>query len=170
MPTYEFVIELTTPDNTAFTVLTALRSLGYPELERVERDHILRLSLGDPALSLEACGAALTRAEVVFNPNKHRLAFAGEEMSALHEAIVSDNDDDAASLTELLRDRFGVDGLRAVERATAWRLYETSGAASADRLAWACEILLSNKFSQTFVIRRRPLFFAVSTGRERVRG
>lgn len=162
MPAYEFAIELTAGDNTAFTVLTALRSMGYDALERVERDDLLRLSIADGGLPLEECAAALMRAEVVFNPNKHRLAYAADERTALHEAVVADKDDDTAALADLLRDRFGVRGLDAVERATGWRLYEASGAAPVERLEWACRELLANPFSQTFAIRARPLFISAS--------
>ena len=163
MQTYEFAIELTAGDNTAFTVLTALRSMGYEGLQRVERDELLRLCVGEGGLSVEDCGAALTRAEVVFNPNKHRLSYAQPEPGALHEGVVKDNDDDATALAELLRERFGVRGLEKIERATAWRLYESSAAAPVERLEWACRGLLANPFSQTFEIRTRPLFVAVAS-------
>ncbi len=162
MPTYEFAIELTAGDNTAFTVLTALRSMGYEPLHRVERDELLRISVEEGGLSADACAAALVRAEVVFNPNKHRLSYAAAERGPLHEAVVRDKDDDTASLADVLRERFGVRGLRRIERATAWRLYEQNGAAPVERLEWACRGLLANPFSQTFEIRNRPLFVAVA--------
>lgn len=161
MPAYEFAIELTAGDNTAFTVLTALRAMGYDALERVERDDLLRLTVRDGGLPIEECATSLTRAEVVFNPNKHRLAYATAEPTALHEAVVADKDDDATALAELLRERFGIRGLERVERATAWRLYETSGASPVARLEWACRGLLANPFSQTFAVRARPLFVSV---------
>src|SRR5690348_5823305 len=71
MPVYEFAVELTVGDNTAFTVRGALRGLGYRDLERVERSELLRLTLPAGGLSVEKCGLALMRAEIVFNPNKH---------------------------------------------------------------------------------------------------
>ena len=162
MPVYEFAVELTVGDNTAFTVRGALRGLGYSDLERVERSELFRLKLPDGGLSVEKCAAALTRAEVVFNPNKHRLAHSSTPDSDVYEAVVSDVDDDSTALADLLRDRFGIDGLQGVERATAWRLYESSGKpADAKRLEWACASLLANKFSQTFAVRRSPTRIAV---------
>jgi len=156
MPSYEFAVELTVGDNTAFTVRGALRALGYDELERVERADILRLHVADDGLSVDEIGAALTRAEVLFNPNKHRLVRAALPATSLHEAVVSDVDDDASALAELLRERFGISGLERIERATAWRLYEQAGAAGAERLTWACRTLLANAYSQTFVVRSSP--------------
>lgn len=157
MPVYEFGVELTVGDNTAFTVRGALRGLGYAELDRVERSELLRLRLPDGGLTIDDCGAALTHAEVVFNPNKHRLVRASAPDTDIYEAIVADVDDDSTALSELLRDRFGVNGLESVERATAWRLYERDGKpAGAERLEWACTSLLANKFSQTFSVRRSP--------------
>ena len=157
MPVYEFAVELTVGDNTAFTVRGALRGLGYDDLERVERSDLLRLRMPDGGMSAAGCGAALTRAEVVFNPNKHRLAVLAPPPTDLHEAVVVDVDDDSSSLAELLRDRFGLAGLEGVERATVWRLFERGGrAAGAERLDWACRSLLANKFSQAYEVRRSP--------------
>jgi len=163
MPVYEFGVELTVGDNTAFTVRGALRGLGYVDLDRVERSELLRLELPEGGLSIDACGAALMHAEVVFNPNKHRLSHSGSPETVVYEAVVADVDDDSTALAELLRDRFGIDGLESVERATAWRLYETgSKPADAQRLEWACTSLLANKFSQSFAVRRAPTRITVS--------
>jgi phosphoribosylformylglycinamidine (FGAM) synthase PurS component len=167
MPEFEFAIELTVPDNTAFTVLTALQRLGYQELERVERAELLRLRLSDGSMSARECGAALTHAEVVFNPNKHRLSRADAAGSGAFEAVVEDKDDDPAPLCELLSSHFGVQGLEGVERAIAWRLYEKASASSAQRLDWACRTLLANPFSQTYAVRERPSY--VPIGRDETR-
>jgi phosphoribosylformylglycinamidine (FGAM) synthase PurS component len=157
----ELAIDLTVPDNTAFTVLTALRGLGYRDLERVERSDILRLRLRDGAMSTEDCARAITHAEVVFNPNKHRLSVAKIGEADQREAVVTEKDDDNSRLISLLSARFGVRGLEEMERATAWRLYETGASASEERLAWACSILLANPYSQSYVVRRRPAYAAV---------
>jgi phosphoribosylformylglycinamidine (FGAM) synthase PurS component len=158
MPSLEFAIDLTVPDNTAFTVLTALRSMGYDSLTRVERAELLRLRVADGALSPEECGRALKAAEVVFNPNKHRIAIADGGPPDDAEAVVADKDEDTAALKELLTEHFGIRGLVRIERATAWRLYEGDAPASAERLEWACANLLANPYSQTHSVRRRPSY------------
>lgn len=157
----ELAIDLTVPDNTAFTVLTALRGLGYRELDRVERSDLLRLRLRDGAMSTEDCTRAITHAEVVFNPNKHRLSVATAADSQQSEAVVTEKGDDNSALIGLLSARFGVRGLEEVERATAWRLFESAECATEDRLTWACDILLANPYSQAYVVRRRPLYSPV---------
>ena len=156
MTDYEFTIELTVSDNTAFTVLTALRGLGYAKLERVERGDVLRLRVRENAISMEECGKALQHAEVVFNPNKHRLTYATGVLTGEFEAVVADKDDDTAALRDLLSERFGVRGLESVDRATAWRLYDADGPAATERLEWACTALLANPFSQTHAVRPMP--------------
>src|SRR5579863_8625043 len=158
MPSLEFAIDLTVPDNTAFTVLTALRSMGYDALTRVERADLLRLGLADGALSAEECGRAIKAAEVVFNPNKHRLAIADGGPPDDAEAVVADKDDDTDAQKSLLTEHFGIRGLERVERATAWRLFEGEAAAGAERLEWACANLLANPYSQTHAVRRRPSY------------
>jgi phosphoribosylformylglycinamidine (FGAM) synthase PurS component len=161
MPSLEFAIDLTVPDNTAFTVLTALRSMGYADLTRVERSSLLRLAISKGAMAADECGRALTHAEIVFNPNKHRLSFATDAQTDRAEAVVADKDDDTESLKEMLAERFGIRGLQHVERATAWRLFEGDDPAPAERLEWACANLLANPYSQTCEVRVRPAYLAV---------
>jgi phosphoribosylformylglycinamidine (FGAM) synthase PurS component len=161
MPSLEFAIDLTVPDNTAFTVLTALRSMGYDDLTRVERSSLLRLAMESGSMSADECGHALTHAEIVFNPNKHRLSLASETHTGSAEAVVADKDDDTESLKETLAQRFGLRGLESVERATAWRLFEGEAPASAERLDWACKNLLANPHSQNCEVRARPAYRAI---------
>jgi phosphoribosylformylglycinamidine (FGAM) synthase PurS component len=135
----EVAIELIVPDNTAFTVLVALRQLGYAELARVERADVLRLGLDQPPENADEIVKALQRAEVIFNPNKHRMRRAHDAAgSNAWEAIVSDRDDDNSGLARLLGDHFGIRDLKALERATAWRLFDEHGSAPKERLEWAC--------------------------------
>lgn len=152
----EVAIELTVPDNTAFTVLFALRQLGYAELARVERADILRLSLDQPPENADAIVEALKRAEVIFNPNKHKLIWREARplgRAQNWEAIVSDRDDDNSGLTRLLGDHFSISDLKALERATAWRLFDEHGSAPKERLEWACRELLANPISQRWSVR-----------------
>jgi phosphoribosylformylglycinamidine (FGAM) synthase PurS component len=165
---FEAAIDLSIPDNTAYTVLVALRQLGYDRLERVERSELLRLSLLDGSPSPDIA-RALTRAEVVFNPNKHRLSYAVD--AALEsgvpdewEAVVSDRDDDTTRLARLLTERFGLAELKRVDRSAAWRLFEAGRPAPKERLEWACRALLCNPFSQSATVRARPRRRAVGEG------
>lgn len=162
MPAYEFAIDLSVPDNTAFTVLGALRSLGYGPLTRVERTALITLHVRDGAMSADACARALSHAEVVFNPNKHRLALAAAATGGTYEAIVSDIDDDTAALAALLAGRFGIDGLERLERATSWRLFESDAPASRERIEWACAHLLANAHSQRHEVRLRPSYSQIA--------
>lgn len=155
-------IELIIPDNTAYTVLIALRNLGYADLKRVERADHFFLSLTDDAPPSEDIVAQLSRAEVLFNPNKHRLSWAsGRDMPQAQplefEALVSDDADNADRLLRQLQGTFGMTSLRGMERAVAWRLYGEAGPAAPPRLEWACRKLLANAVSQHFIIRPRPL-------------
>jgi phosphoribosylformylglycinamidine (FGAM) synthase PurS component len=161
MPLFEFAVALAAGDNTAFTVLTALRGLGYRELEHVERVDLLRLRLTDGAMSVDDCARALTRSEVVFNPNKHKLSIAAAGEGSQWEAVVVDKDDDTSALSGLLVERFAIRGLEQLECATAWRLQENDGPASQERLDWACRSLLANPYSQRYSIRRRPAYASV---------
>lgn len=156
----DVAIELIIPDNTAFTVLTALRNLGYAELEAVERAEHIILTVDDKAQPGELV-AHLARAEVVFNPNKNRLSYSVEGSAPAGqpvqlEALVADKDEDNSRLVRLLTTTFGVSGVHGMERAVGWRLRDAYGAASRERLEWACRELLANRISQRYDIRPRP--------------
>lgn len=155
----EAAVDLSIPDNTAFTVLRALRSLGYDALTRVERTELYRFNLADTRQTRADIADKIRHAEVIFNPNKHRLSIAGEtgqSESADWEAVVTDRDDDTTRLAHLLAERFGLQGLRSLEQAIAWRLFEDGRSASKERLDWACRALLCNPHSQTSAVRARP--------------
>jgi phosphoribosylformylglycinamidine (FGAM) synthase PurS component len=161
MPGIDVAIELKIPDNTAFTVLTALRRLGYEDLQRVERSEHVILTAGVDE-SPERIVMELSRAEVLFNPNKHRMAYAvsgsaNGEQPVQWEALVRDKDEDNSRLVSLLRGTFGMRVLQGLERAVGWRLYDRSGPAPRERLAWACQSLLANPVSQAYDISPRPV-------------
>jgi len=156
----DIAIEPIITDNTAFTVLTALRNLGYEELDRVERaDHLL-LELDDGPAA-QAVAEKISRAEIIFNPNKHRLRFVeadgapGRDAGSF-EVLVHDKDEDNKRLVKVLVSTFGIGGLRGLERAVLWRLDDRKGSASRERLEWACRNLLANPVSQTYRIRQKP--------------
>ena len=161
MATIDAAIELIIPDNTAFTVLTALRHLGYQDLAKVERSEHVMLSVSDDAQA-EGVVTQLSRAEVLFNPNKHRMSYANlNEMNAAtppqFEAIVRDKDENNDRLVTLLSGTFGMTVLRGLSRAVGWRLYDVGGPAARERLEWACRMLLANPISQSYDIRPRPV-------------
>lgn len=157
---FEAAVDLSITDNTAYTVLVALRLLGYRSLQQVERSDLYRLTLADDEPA-DGIAHKLMRAEVIFNPNKHRMSyFAGSPVADLDrrewEAVVADRDDETTRLRRLLGERFGVRGLDRVERSTAWRLYQNDGQAPKERLEWACRVLLCNAYSQSATVRERP--------------
>ncbi len=161
MVTIDAAIELIIPDNTAFTVLTALRHLGYENLTKVERSEHVILSVTDDAVP-EHVIAQLSRAEVLFNPNKHRMSYAtstelNAQTPAQFEVLVRDNDENNDRLVALLAGTFGMTALRGMSRAVGWRLYDEGGPAARERLEWACRSLLANPISQSYDIRPRPV-------------
>ncbi|MDQ6766194.1 MAG: hypothetical protein M3Z41_00045 [Candidatus Eremiobacteraeota bacterium] len=154
-------IELIIPDNTAFTVLIALHQLGYEQLTKVERSEHVILTVSQEEKP-EDVMTALSRAEVLFNPNKHQLSYAVEGTTQParppeFEAFVRDVDENNDRLVALLSGTFGMRTLRGLERSVAWRLHEHSGPASRERLEWACQALLANPISQAYDIRPRPV-------------
>jgi phosphoribosylformylglycinamidine (FGAM) synthase PurS component len=157
----ELAIELVIPDNTAFTTLRALQALGYPELEQVQRADSLGLTIGPAAPEAPEVVRAVSRAEVIFNPNKHRLSYAADEQRSTAdagacEALVRDLDPEDERLRKLLATTFVMPYLQAVRRGVLWRLSERGGRpASAERTRWACESLLANAVSQRYQVRPR---------------
>jgi len=163
----EVAIDLIVPDNTAYTVLVTLRALGYHALERVERSEIIHLSAEAQSSDAANIVERIMHAEILFNPNKHRLSYttaskqatggaASPNGAAEWEGLVTDRDDETSGLVQLLQGPFGIEELRSLSRGVAWRLYEAHGPAPKERIEWACRQLLANPFSQTFVVRPVP--------------
>jgi phosphoribosylformylglycinamidine (FGAM) synthase PurS component len=157
----EIAFDLIVPDNTAYTVLVALRQLSYKELERVERSEIVVLKLDAAPNDVERIMKRVAHAEILFNPNKHRMSYAlaangSDDHSAegaQWEAIVTDRDDNASGLVKLLAGPFGLRELQSLSRGVAWRLYEKTGDVPRERVEWACRELLANPYSQRFHVR-----------------
>jgi phosphoribosylformylglycinamidine (FGAM) synthase PurS component len=157
----EIAIDLIVPDNTAYTVLVALRQLGYEELERVERSEIVVLGLDAAPTDVERIVKRAAHAEILFNPNKHRMSYTLADNrpddrnanAGKWEALVNDRDDNTSGLVTLLAGPFGLRELRSLSRGVAWRLFEKSGDAPRERVEWACRELLANPYSQRFHVR-----------------
>lgn len=159
--TIDVAIELIIPDNTAFTTLRALQALGYSELEHVHRADYLGLLTSPGAPGSEEVVHALSRAEVVFNPNKHRLLYASadrppSERPAEWEALVTDLEPEDERLRKLLVTTFRMPYLETVSRGVVWHLSERAAPASHERTLWACDALLANPVSQRYQVRPRP--------------
>jgi phosphoribosylformylglycinamidine (FGAM) synthase PurS component len=159
----ELAIDLIVPDNTAYTVLVALRELGYEALQRVERSQIITLEMAS-GIDEDDVIEKVSHAEVLFNPNKHRLSYvrpnaasSGDDGAAQSEAVVTDNEDDTRGLVALLAGPFHLHHLQTLSRGVAWRLFDVSGPATRERLEWACRQLLANPVSQRFEVRPMPV-------------
>jgi phosphoribosylformylglycinamidine (FGAM) synthase PurS component len=156
----DVAIEPIIVDNTAFTVLSALRELGYGLLSKVERwEHVIvTVSEGTP---VKAVIGDLAKAEVLYNPNKHQMSYALPDARHIEppefEAFVRDKDENNDRLRELLVTTFGLPNLLDIERAVGWRLNERERSAPLEQLEWACATLLCNPVSQRYEIRRRPV-------------
>lgn len=163
----EVTVESVIPDNTAYTACVSLRDLGCDWLERVERAEGIELVLGagaDPAAVVERVALA----EVIYNPNKHRLfyIYEGADRSGPAagpttglELLVQDREDDTTGLVRLLRDTFGMRELTAATRFVAWRLGATATRA---QLEEAAAKLLVNPNSQDARVAPRPFRIAWS--------
>ncbi|MDQ6779531.1 MAG: hypothetical protein M3Z37_00020 [Candidatus Eremiobacteraeota bacterium] len=154
--TLDVAIELVIPDNTAHTALVALRRLGYGDLMAVERAEHYRIRLSAQAPQVEAVIGQLARAEVLFNPNKHRLSYAVEPATVFSdrfEALVHDSEELSDRLQRLLAVTFGMPYVVALSCGVLWRLQDADAPASAERLRWACATLLSNAVSQKSEVR-----------------
>lgn len=155
----DIAIELIIPDNTAHTVLVALRKLGYDRLVSVQRADHLELVTAPGAPQPERIVEQLSRAEILFNPNKHRLSYAllpPASSEAQFEALVRDKHDDVERLVGLLQHTFSMPYVTGLKRGVLWRLHDDGGSASPERLEWSCRTLLSNSVSQTYQISAKP--------------
>ena len=143
-----YAIELTIPDNTAFTALVTLQRLGIP-CDEVRRAEIYTFDVA--AAHAEELDASIRQIETIFNPNKHVLRLReahpepGEVWIADREelgegAAIAPGEDESGLRIAGRR----LAGVRALRRRTAWRLRKDGRDVPENVLATAVEGLLCN--------------------------
>lgn len=137
-PTRTYAVEMTIPDNEAFTAGVALNRLGIP-VARVHRLDIWSFTV-DPR-EVEALDAVVSSLETIFNPNKHRLTIRATDSPEPGEVWVMARDETPATTVA----GRSLPGVRAIHRRTAWRLLDDAGNDLDDALlARASETFLCN--------------------------
>jgi phosphoribosylformylglycinamidine (FGAM) synthase PurS component len=141
-----YAIELTIPDNTAFTALVTLQRLGIA-CDEVRRADIYNFEVEDACA--EELDASIRQIETIFNPNKHVLRVR-EAHPQLGEVWIADRDEiagaqaPAAAESGLRIAGRRLAGVHALRRRTAWRLRKDGRDVSEKVLAAAVEGLLCN--------------------------
>jgi len=116
--TYE--VDLTIPDNTAYTALVALERLGI-DCDEVRRADVYLFEVDDDAVA--QLDASIRTIETIYNPNKHRLR-AREPLPAPGEVWVGEGERPHASKHCPMGRIAGrtLRGVRSLERFVSWRL------------------------------------------------
>jgi phosphoribosylformylglycinamidine (FGAM) synthase PurS component len=137
-----YAIELTIPDNTAFTALVTLQRLGIA-CDEVRRADIYCFDVDEA----DAAGldASVREIETIFNPNKHLLRIR-EARREPGEVWIADRDEAPQSANETGLRIAGrrLAGVRSLRRRTAWRLRKDGRDVTENVLAAAVEGLLCN--------------------------
>ena len=143
-----YSIELTIPDNTAFTALVTLQRLGIA-CDEVKRADIYSFAVDDDRVA--ELDTSIRQIETIFNPNKHALRIreahpqAGEvwiaDRAEPGEGVAISPGEDESGLRIAGRRLAGV---RALRRRTAWRLRKDGRDVPENVLATAVEGLLCN--------------------------
>jgi len=145
-------VSLAIPDNEARTALATLQRLGIA-LSALDRSDLYRCDVDDD----EADGlvATMSGLETIYNPNKHVLRVREDARPGPGEVwideIGSGNENGAGFVRVAGRT---LEGVRSLERFTAWRLSDAAGRpAGAELVASATETLLCNPAFQKAVTR-----------------
>lgn len=149
-----YAVELTIPDNEAYTTLITLVRLGI-RARRLERSEIWVFEVEEAwAGGLEP---VIRSIETIFNPNKHTLASLGAPRPRPGEVWVGERDEDEGQPRRHVREvelaGRVLEGVYAFRRYKGWRLWESEGAiASPELLTSAVETLLCNPAFQVAVL------------------
>ncbi len=137
-----YAIELTIPDNTAFTALVTLQRLGVP-CDEVRRADIYVFEVAEERAG--ELDASVRQIETIFNPNKHVLRVRAAHPEA-GEVWIADREDAPQTAPSSAFRIAGRDlaGVRALHRRTAWRLRKDGRDVAENVLATAVERLLCN--------------------------
>jgi hypothetical protein len=140
-----YAVELTIPDNEAYTALVTLVRLGVG-CRRLERSDIWLFDVEEREVS--ALEVQVRTIETIFNPNKHVLHALPQPRPRPGEVWIGEREAEAREPRQPLREvelagriLTGVYGLR---RYKGWRLWESEGEASPAVLRRAVETLLCN--------------------------
>jgi hypothetical protein len=145
-------VSLTIPDNEAETALATLRRLGL-ELGELHRADIYRVELDEPAAKKTLAG--LRKLETIYNPNKHRLNVRSETEPHEGEVWIDEPGPEATGDGSLSIAGKVLEGLRRIERFTAWRLLDAQGnPASPQTVTRASDLLLCNSAFQRAQLSR----------------
>lgn len=149
-----FGVELTIPDNEAYTTLVTLVRLGIV-CRRLERSEVWVFDVEEArAGDLEA---QVRTIETIFNPNKHVLFALGAPRPRPGEVWVGERDEDAgqprpAALREVHLAGRTLEGVFGYRRYKGWRLWESEAeVASQAVVANAAETLLCNPAFQVLI-------------------
>lgn len=137
-----YAIELTIPDNTAFTALVTLQRLGVP-CDEVRRSGIYVFEVAEECA--DELEASVRRIETIFNPNKHVLR-ARQGRPEAGEVWIADREETVQAVPATAFRIAGRElaGVRALHRRTAWRLRKDGRDVAENVLATAVERLLCN--------------------------
>jgi phosphoribosylformylglycinamidine (FGAM) synthase PurS component len=137
-----YAIELTIPDNTAFTALVTLQRLGIA-CDEVRRAEIYTFDVEEGHVA--ELDASIRQIETIFNPNKHALRIR-ESHPQPGEVWIADRDEAPAAGAENSLRIAGRElaGVRALRRRIAWRLRKDGRDVPENVLATAVEGLLCN--------------------------
>jgi hypothetical protein len=142
-----YAVELTIPDNEAYTTLVTLVRLGIV-CRKLERSEVWVFDVDESRVdNLEA---QIRNIETIFNPNKHLLFALAAPHPRPGEIWVGERDEDAdqprpAALREVCLAGRTLEGVFGYRRYKGWRLWESEAeVASHAVLANAAETLLCN--------------------------
>ena len=141
-------IELKIPDNTAFTAYDALVRMGLTEIGDVK--HSVVWIVDADALPTEV-QRALTRTEIIFNPNKHVLRALASDRPAPGEIWVA-TPGRAHDRERHLLEQAGLRGVRMVESRVRWLLLDRHGDPCSRAVLERAQDLLANPAYQDALI------------------
>jgi hypothetical protein len=116
-------ISLGIPDNEARTALATLQRLDVAAAA-LERADLYRCEVEEAFA--EALPDALRAAETIFNPNKHRLRVRAGDAPLPGEVWIDERGRSVDTGPVRVSGRI-LDGVRSLERFTAWRLFDAGG-------------------------------------------
>lgn len=148
-----FAVELTIPDNEAYTTLVTLVRLGI-RCRRLERADVWVFDVDERAV--DDLEAQVRGIETIFNPNKHMLRALDPPRPRPGEVWIGERDEDADQPRQLIRDILVagrvLEGVYKYTRYKGWRLWESEAdLVSPDVLANAVETLLCNSAFQVAI-------------------
>ena len=147
--TVEMIVSLKVPDNTALTALQTLQKIGFNKIKEVKRQNYYKFFVEG---NIDKFKNKICKVDILVNANKHFFEFQIKKNNNF-KILVKNVDEDREFVLAALKNSFGFNNIKNIEKAILWSLSIDAEEKEARKIAdKAAKELLVNENYQEYEI------------------